>query len=173
MNVEFNKVTDLSKFLTVVILIGLVPVLVFYIGREYQKTSAINDEENYVAVNGSLAATSTYSRRESKEKGPSLYSSGIKGIAMVGPTCPTVSQGNEIECSDKPLSTIIGFVSSIGTTYSTTSAANGSFLIDLPPGTYTIVQGGAGLLPALTPMKVNVNEDEFINVTLNFDSGIR
>jgi len=165
-----NKVTDLSKMLTIIFLIGLVPLLAFYIGKEYQGTISVYDRENSSAVNSST--TGKYSQKESTNIAQ-VYDSGIKGTAMVGPTCPLARPGTEERCADRPLSTEIKFVNQYGEATTTTSAVDGTYSIDLAPGSYTIVQGGGDLLPSLAPLDVSVYEGQYTNAQLNFDSGIR
>ncbi|MES3005905.1 MAG: hypothetical protein V4664_03080 [Patescibacteria group bacterium] len=172
MKIDFNNVTWYSKLASALVLLGAVPILVFFIGREYQKTMAIYDSENEAAVKSYSSADRAYSRRESYSP-PVLYKSGIKGVAMVGPTCPVMKEGSEEECSDKPLVTTIKFLNQYGSVMIATSSKDGSFSIMLAPGNYTVVAGGEGILPALSPQKVVVEEDQYTNVVLSFDSGIR
>lgn len=66
MSIEFNKVTWYSKWSAVVLFIIIIPILTFYIGREYQKTVYIvENNSTYVAdteeVGESLTTQSKFS----------------------------------------------------------------------------------------------------------------
>ena len=41
MSIQFNEVTWYSKLLAVIVFLVMIPILVFYIGREYQKTAEV------------------------------------------------------------------------------------------------------------------------------------
>jgi hypothetical protein len=172
MKVEYNKANKLSKWVSLVLLLGILPLLVFYIGREYQKTVSVYDTENGNGVTNYTTKDHVFSKRESQ---PSkvFYNSGVRGMATVGPNCPVMRADNEAECADKPVSVDIKFINQYGSATTTTSAADGSFSIMLEPGDYTITSGAERIYPALSPVSVTVNEGEYVKIDLSFDSGIR
>ncbi len=49
-NVEWNRVTWYSKLLAIVIFIGVIPTLTFYIGMKYQEAVDANDETNILTL---------------------------------------------------------------------------------------------------------------------------
>jgi hypothetical protein len=102
-------------------------------------------------------------------------SSGIEGVALVGPVTPVSRIGVP---NSRPLAGAILSIQSMNGTQvaRVVTAQDGSFLVALPPGRYRIVplppQPGA-ILPRGTPMVVDVSSHEYTVVTINYDSGIR
>lgn len=172
MKIEYNKVTWYSKLTSFLLLLGVLPIFIFFIGREYQKTVSSYDKETDAAVKNVSNGTRKFSSRETRIV-DATYNSGVKGVAMVGPTCPVSQQGSEVECSDKPISTPIKFINQFGAATTTTSAEDGSYKIMLPPGNYTIMSGADGIYPALDPVRVTIENGVYETIDLTFDSGIR
>jgi len=101
--------------------------------------------------------------------------SGIRGVAQVGPQCPVEQVGSP--CPDRPIATTIDVYTS-GTkdlVAQTKSDSNGMFEVSVPPGTYdvVVVSTGAGGFPVPQPTTVTVRAGEFVHIVLEFDSGIR
>jgi Prealbumin-like fold domain len=102
--------------------------------------------------------------------------SGIQGIAVEGPISPVERPGVP---NTRPLAGAIITVQPAGGGQEIArqaTDANGQFQIALNPGTYLIVplppQPGA-FLPRGTPQTVTVPAGAFVNVTVQYDTGIR
>ena len=99
--------------------------------------------------------------------------SGITGKVVIGPTCPVVIQGKR--CADRPYQADFLVVDGSGDVVATVhSAKDGSFRVEVPPGTYTLRSGsGGGGFPFLKDVTVVVRPHAFARTTVAFDSGIR
>ncbi len=58
MNIELDKVTWYSQVLGAIFIFGIMPLIVFSIGREYQKTIAVYNDDNTAALLSSGAIIS-------------------------------------------------------------------------------------------------------------------
>ena len=54
-----------------------------------------------------------------------------------------------------------------------TAAADGTFQIDLPPGDYTIAPKNGDPYPTAPSQGVTVADGQYVEIQINFDSGIR
>lgn len=107
--------------------------------------------------------------------GVAVFDSGIRGVAMVGPTCPVERDPPDPQCADKPLATNVLIYRSgdlMRPVIITTSDKAGKFEADLPPGEY-VVRGGEAVLPRCADTPASVAAGAYTTVTLNCDSGIR
>lgn len=98
--------------------------------------------------------------------------SGIYGNAMIGPTCPGPQRPGEV-CS-KPYQGEIVVKSQKGSIEITTfeTNVNGEFKVALPSGAYVLESGSVMQFPLLHQI-VEVRPDEYTQVTLDLDTGIR
>jgi hypothetical protein len=102
--------------------------------------------------------------------------SGIRGIVLLGPTCPVVSYPPDPACADRPFAANLVVTTSdrarLITTFS--SAADGSFVVPLAPGEYAIRNAaGANPLPHCSQDAVIVQPHAFTDITVSCDTGIR
>ncbi|HET9848800.1 MAG TPA: hypothetical protein VFR68_09635 [Candidatus Dormibacteraeota bacterium] len=100
--------------------------------------------------------------------------SGIQGMVQVGPTCP-VERINS-PCPPRPLATTVVVRNSQGNEVKRFhSAGDGSFKVDLAPGSYTLVglPIGASFLPRPIPTTATVAGGTYTTVNVEYDSGIR
>jgi hypothetical protein len=101
--------------------------------------------------------------------------SGIEGLVTLGPTCPV--ERADSPCPDRPYAAGIRIVNSdTGKAVRTVhSGSDGRFRVALSPGDYTLepVSQGEGGLPYGKPVDVTVRPNEYVHVTVAFDSGIR
>lgn len=103
------------------------------------------------------------------------FNSGIKGTAIIGPIQP-VSRPGETNSKPYPDALII-----IKKSLDNKEVANikvqddGSFVISLPAGSYILeaTNPTGSFLPYAQTMQIEVIADQYIEVTVNFDSGIR
>jgi hypothetical protein len=98
---------------------------------------------------------------------------GIRGIVMLGPTCPVESVTSP--CPDRPFEGDVLATASDGATAEASTDALGRFTMDLRAGTYVVVaivpnEGGP---PTAVPQRVKVRTGSYSQVTLEVDTGIR
>ncbi len=103
--------------------------------------------------------------------------SGITGIIQAGPQCPVIGPNSPPDCQDKPLAATV-IVRSAATGLEITrfqSAADGTFSVPLPPGSYVLdpQPGSPSGFPHAAPQNVEVQAGQFTNVTIEYDTGIR
>jgi hypothetical protein len=106
---------------------------------------------------------------------PAGGATGIIGLATAGPVCPVERPGDPT-CVPRPVAGAFIVVSDasgndVGTT---TTRADGSFDLQVPPGDY-VVQGRPvdGLMGAPDLVSVAVREGSLTKVDLAYDTGIR
>ncbi len=100
---------------------------------------------------------------------------GIEGQVLLGPMCPVVQEGTP--CPDQPYqATIVVWNAERSKKVRTfTSDAQGRFRVGLAPGPYYIdpQPPDSGGPPTPIPQAVTVPEGRFLQVTIEYDSGIR
>ena len=102
-------------------------------------------------------------------------SSGISGQTIVDGGCPVLSNTGP-PCPEQPLAAQVTIKDPKGQTVAeTTSNDQGEFRIELPPGEYTISTSNlsGAPLPYASPEEVTVRADNFTEVKVKFDSGVR
>lgn len=102
--------------------------------------------------------------------------SGIDGIAYLGPQCPVVTEDSpcpdvpypdgRIQVKDRATGEVVTTV---------TTDADGRFRVELEPGDYVLegVPPEGKPLPFAKPVDVTVTAGEFVEVVVSFDTGIR
>lgn len=98
--------------------------------------------------------------------------SGIEGQVFIGPMCPVMREGEP--CPDQPFQATITILNPNGKEVARVeSDAQGHFVVDLEPGTYTLrPEPGEGIAHA-SEQSVTVSEGRFTQAIVNYDSGIR
>ena len=96
--------------------------------------------------------------------------SGIRGRALVGPTCPVEQEGVACDPLPRPGRFVVRSDGSVVAHVLT--GKDGRFSVLLDPGRY-VLESESGGFPFLKPVDVVVREHELTRVTLTFDSGIR
>lgn len=107
---------------------------------------------------------------------PAPLTSGIRGKVLLGPTCPVERIPPDPRCADKEYAITLGAtsVNSSQIIKHFSSGADGSFKVDLPPGTYNIVSAVENSLPRCgTPEAITVIANQYSYVTVFCDTGIR
>ena len=99
--------------------------------------------------------------------------SGITGLVLIGPMCPVVTIDDP--CPDRPFAAQLAIQDALGQTICTVSSGeDGRFRAGLAPGEYLLVPiTGVGQLPYALPQTVTVWPNQFTEVTVSYDSGIR
>ena len=111
---------------------------------------------------------------KSEEEAPPV-DSGIEGQVLIGPMCPVVQEGTP--CPDQPYQATIDVWNADRSqklrTFETDS--EGLFRVPLAPGEYYIdpQPPDTGGPPTPIPQTVTVSANSFVQVTIEYDSGIR
>lgn len=102
---------------------------------------------------------------------------GIRGIVLLGPTCPVMRNQPDPACPDRPYTTKLILTSQGGTQNSKefSSGIDGKFNIEIMPGDYTISNApSTNILPRCTNNEIiHVVSNQFASTTVYCDSGIR
>lgn len=112
------------------------------------------------------------------EEGDTLPdATGVRGAVSAGPTCPVVTDRPDPDCADRPVAgAVLVFTDAAGAEVDrTTSLADGSFSIELAPGSYRLVpQEVDGLMGTAGPIDVEVEAGQpMAEVAVSYDTGIR
>jgi len=105
-----------------------------------------------------------------------LGTAGIEGQVFLGPMCPVVQIG--LPCPDQPFQATIIIWNAERTTRirTVTTDQEGRFRVPLNPGDYYLdpqpTEPGQPL-PAPIPQTVTVLPDQFVQITVEYDTGIR
>ncbi len=100
----------------------------------------------------------------------------ITGYAHAGPTCPVLQDPPDPACADRPVQDAgVLVLAADGTVVArTVTQADGSFTVDVPAGSYTVVfQPVQGLIGTAVPQEVVVVDGPVTGVDGAYDTGIR
>ena len=101
--------------------------------------------------------------------------SGIEGQVLIGPVCPVLRE--DTPCPDQPFqATIVVWNAERSEKAATfTTDEDGRFRFALAPGEYYIdpQPPNPGAPPTGIPQTVTVPPDRFVQITIEYDSGIR
>ena len=131
----------------------------------------------YVLVAGALVAllSGCGASSGSGGSGDSSAGTGITGRTVLHPSCPMEQLGSP--CSDAGIVARIEVksASDSSTVAETTSAADGSFSLDLPAGNYLVVAATAQELPTAQTQQISVtvHAKRISEIVIAFDSGLR
>ena len=100
--------------------------------------------------------------------------SGIRGTVLLGPTCPVPSAGFDTPCVTPYAATLVLADHDNNRIATTTSSADGRFEFVVPPGQYAVApQPGGDPFPVAQPLDVVVQPGQFVEIQINYDTGIR
>ena len=103
--------------------------------------------------------------------------SGIRGTVVLGPTCPVSTDpgaDDPVPCLTPYAASLVILDSEGGRVQSVTSGNDGKFQVDLPPGEYVVTPvTGADTYPIAQPVSVTVGPGAYVDVEINYDTGIR
>jgi hypothetical protein len=106
---------------------------------------------------------------------PGSADQGIRGLVLLGPTCPVETKASP--CPDTPASGVTVRILRDGEPIdaTATSDASGRFELALPPGHYTLeaIVGPDGPGMSAKPVDVTVPSGAFVEVVVPVDTGIR
>ncbi len=101
--------------------------------------------------------------------------SGIIGIVTQGPMCPGPVRVGDNSCPNQPYqATIIVLDANNAQVAQIRTDSNGVFQLNLAPGTYTLHPlPGNNPLPRAADQVVEVSPDQYIQVSIVYDTGMR
>lgn len=103
--------------------------------------------------------------------------SGIQGLVVLGPTCPvesTPGANDPVPCLTPYSAQLVVLDAENSVVARVTSAADGNFRIDLPPGDYIVTPAtGTDSYPIANPVSVTVVNGQYVPIEVNYDTGIR
>jgi hypothetical protein len=101
---------------------------------------------------------------------------GVLGTVTAGPTCPVETIPADPACAPRPVAgAVLVFSDPDGHEVKrATSAEDGSFSVELPPGVYRVMaQAVEGLMATPAPMEVEVEAGPPTELQVSYDTGIR
>jgi hypothetical protein len=123
-----------------------------------------------------LCAPSTAAQSEEPVSDPDPSSTVLAGQVLIGPICPVVRIGQG-ECADQPYAGNLSIRTPEGDheVAQITADPQGSFAVDLAPGTYQIVplSPPGHILPRGVPQMVTLDVGMTTTIEVHYDSGIR
>ena len=98
--------------------------------------------------------------------------SGVKGQALIGPACPVIRV--DTPCPDQPHQTTLIILTLDGREVTRLDTdAEGKFAVNLPPGDYVLHPENGNRMPFAGDVPFTVLENQFTNVIITFDNGMR
>lgn len=172
MTLVWNKVTWYSKLLAAIFFIFVVPILTFYIGKEYENTRlSLKAYENvpYIQTESDSVLPIPAEQSDVKQSSKPTTTSGIYGEAKISTTCK-----NDTECVQKPYQGHLSVRDASGEVVTTTETRDdGKFFLLLPPGEYTLSILTPANKPKIAPVETTVLKGSIVKVSLLLDSGNR
>ena len=103
--------------------------------------------------------------------------SGIRGMVLLGPTCPVIREPPDPDCADRPYATTLVVTTSDQSRVIKEFQSNdtGKFRVQVNPGEYAIRSTAASnILPYCSSSEViKVNASAYTETTVHCDTGIR
>lgn len=103
-------------------------------------------------------------------------SSGIRGMVLIGPTCPVEMYPPDPKCADRPYQTRLAVTTVDGERVikEFSSDASGKFSVAVSPGQYAIRSAAAAnVLPYCASDTIRVIAGKYTEAAVSCDSGIR
>lgn len=100
----------------------------------------------------------------------------VSGYAHAGPMCPVETMPPDPACADRPVEGAVILVrNSAGVVVAEPrTAADGTFSVELTPGTYTLIpQAVEGLMGTAPEQVITVGTVPLDGIDLSYDTGIR
>jgi hypothetical protein len=101
--------------------------------------------------------------------------SGVRGSVLLGPTCPVGEPGSTdpIACLTPYAAQLVVLDGANEVVGRVASGSDGHFELELPPGDYIITPLGGDPYPMAQPVPVVVPVGGWVEVQINYDTGIR
>jgi hypothetical protein len=99
--------------------------------------------------------------------------SGVRGVVLIGPTCPGATRASP--CTEPYVAELVFLDADDQVRARVTSGPDGTFEVALPPGTYLVqpVSPSEDPFPFGKAISVTVGEEEYTEVGIDYDTGIR
>lgn len=100
----------------------------------------------------------------------------VEIVAQAGPVCPVETDPPSPECAPRPVPDAVMVVTNAAGSEVArgATAADGTLVLEVPAGELTIMpQAVDGLLGTAAPIVLTIAADQTINVTADYDTGIR
>jgi hypothetical protein len=111
--------------------------------------------------------------RVSPTPSAAAINSGVRGLVLLGPTC-AAQPIDASPCVTPYAATLVILDANGDPVARVVSGADGRFEVVLAPGDYQIQpENGQDGVPSASPQTVTVVPDEFVEVEIDFDTGIR
>ena len=95
----------------------------------------------------------------------------VTGRVTAGPTCPVERVGHP--CPPRPVVAEVQARAGARVVASARSSADGTYRLELPSGSYTLVAATPNLLPRCTTLTVTVVPGQMTSADITCDTGIR
>lgn len=121
-----------------------------------------------------LAGCAVFEPEASPTPAPTPLISGVRGIVLLGPTCAGATRADA--CTEPYVARLLVLDTEGVPVGEVTSAEDGTFALALPPGVYTIQPTppeGDVLFPVAFPVSFVVGEEEWTEIGVDYDTGIR
>jgi hypothetical protein len=111
--------------------------------------------------------------------GPDRMHGVVRGVVVIGPSCPGPAQRGATDCAARPIQTTVSVFaanarSADGAPVATVATdRDGRFQITLAPGVYRLVPAAAGGIVTAKPRNVTVTAGSTAEVRLFVDTGMR
>ena len=102
--------------------------------------------------------------------------SGIRGTVILGPTCPTGESPGAYEpvpCLTPYAAELVILDRNNVVVTSVSAGADGRFETALAPGEYVVAPRAGDPYPIAQPLPVEVTPGEYVEIQVNYDTGIR
>ncbi len=101
-------------------------------------------------------------------------SAGVRGLVTIGPTCPVQRIPPDPRCADRPYKADFVITNKYGYVVArVSSGTDGKFEENLLPGQYRIAPVSPVALPRASAKNFSVLPSGFVEILIQFDSGIR
>lgn len=97
----------------------------------------------------------------------------LAGTVTLSPTCPVERFPADPSCAPAPYETIVHILKNGKEVAMKSTTAQGGFILELSPGTYTVRAESAQVFPRCNDFETVVKKDERTSITIDCDSGIR
>ena len=107
---------------------------------------------------------------------PTLAPSGIRGTVILGPTCATGESPGAYEpvpCLTPYAAKLVILDRDNVVAARVSAGTDGVFEVTLPPGEYVVAPQATDPFPNAQPLPVEVTPGEYVEIQINYDTGIR